>query len=243
MQQQFGKPVISFIQNHTAYYYLFARAEYKTNPQKFDNDYQDFYKKRSDTINALAAQDSLLGKGKSIWQYLDNRYKANIAYNVKENPASVAKEMIYNIIENSTTGSNFTSSLKSGNGDNTFEQKKKFFNTTTRYENILMTLLLFVNWLGLLIVAFKTKFSFKTEFTSVIIIQLFCSYYLITSGISFWQGDRFNYIFAPLTLIVTAYLYQTLSPTRNLLQKRAGMKLLALPLRRTDHAKPDKGFK
>jgi len=215
MQRTYDKPTVSFIKNHTAYYYLFARAEFLSEPAKWNNDYERFYQQRESETYALARQDSALNQGKSVWPYLDKRYKENISYNMKAHFPNVFLQLVYNIFENSTTGSNLPGMLKNTSGNPAFEPVKSAIQSITRYENIIMTLMIFINWAFLIPLVFNKNYRNNTTFRTILLLQLLCSYFLSTSGISYWQGDRFNYVFAPLTLIVSAYLIYQRTNAKN----------------------------
>lgn len=207
MNRTYGKPTVSFIKNHTAYYYLFARAEFFATPEKWNNNYETFYKEREVFANNAAIEDSVNNNAKSVWPYLDKTYKENISYNMKANLPVVIKQLTQNIIENSTTGSNFPYMLRNESSNPVFETSRKLVVRITKYENILFTLLFFVNWLVLALFVLRKKYFNNGLFHGILILQFICSYFLITSGISYWQGDRFNYVFSPLTLTIFTYLY------------------------------------
>ena len=109
-------------------------------------------------------------------------------------------EYTYNVIDNTLEGSSSFYLLKQFHHD-TFHQK--YYDVLFYISALQNKLYVFAVFCACLLLLFYIK---KIDF--LLITSLGITFYLIiTSGISFWQGDRFHIVFYPISILACSYLF------------------------------------
>lgn len=205
MQEQFGMYKISFIDDVTMYRYLNTSTIAKIEGK--------------DKLYLMAERDRLIYlKLKNI----DSDKAFIINHEIVKNETSRLitnhwNSFLYafaeNLFTNFHTGNTFIRDLPEDKIINHAIRKRLF--DYTRIWNMLFVITLFLMNL-LIIFHFISKEIHKNRilFLSFFLL-IFCDYSYITSGISFFQGDRFNVIWMPM-LVVFIFIYFT--PRKNILK-------------------------
>jgi hypothetical protein len=179
MYKVYDKATPSFIDKVTWYYYLGAES------------YADAERIPFDSVQ------------ESRRMYLSNKsYKEksqicseDLKCQIRENTYVVFKQWSLNIIENSISGSNFLSTIKRENNNTYISIFSGILYNIARLQNLFFMLVFF----------FSTLMILKNIFRYNIIIFLLATivaYVILTSGISFGQGDRFHYILYPVIMVI-----------------------------------------
>jgi hypothetical protein len=178
---KYGNFTISYIDKTTWYYYLGAKAMV----QKTNSDFFEERERRHERLRKLN------------WREISNEANRDIKYQIVNNPDNLLRAYGGNLYRLSIAGS--TSILLNKKATNDFSKKSimHVFLLISRVQNFLYVLFGFLLILSAFI---KKAWSFPLGFA------LGCFAYLFfTSGISFWQGDRFNLVFFPL--IIFSFFY------------------------------------
>lgn len=170
MYKTYDKVTVSFIDKITWYYYLGSESEAEAEGIPLD------------TIRELRRQE-LSGKSLSEQSRI---ISSDMKRQIRENTYIVFKNWGLNIIENSKSGNSIIFSIR-----NELKQKyMKLFTTllliTTILQNISFILIL-------LFCAFLMAKKYFKYNIAILLLTALLFYVIITSGISFSQGDRFHY--------------------------------------------------
>jgi len=183
MKSTYGKATISFIDKVTWYYYLGAEAEGKAT----NKDYMTVYDER----HALLSDKSYLE--------MMTICSADMTHQISDNFNFVITEYSKNIIENSYGGAHVLKHLiEIKSTENRAFSIEKSFYILSRLQNVFYVVLFLFS------IALFLKRRMKT--LSLFITMTIIGYVILTSGISFWQGDRFHFILYPAILLVFIFL-------------------------------------
>lgn len=183
MHKTFSIATVSFIDKVTWYCYLGAEAQAATN----EKDYMEVHDIRRAEL-AIKSYPEMM-----------TLCSADMKHQVRHNFFNVIKEYGKNIAENSYGGAYVLTAIKEAN-KNESKVTVWFANLLyiiSRLQNVFYIFLFIVSSVLLL----KAKFNF-----SLYSIMAVVSYVILTSGISFWQGDRFHFILYPAILVVFVIL-------------------------------------
>lgn len=180
--QQYQIHKLSIIDDLTIYRYLNARALSLT-----DNcDLQTAMNKLDQASNGLA--EASMATRSAFYRKAFNG-------TVSEHPYEVIKAFGMNLISNIHTGNTYYNQTHSGSN------RHWVFNIS-RIFNMIYSILLLLSFVLLPILLMKPKFRMTFwQNTPGMIIMLYCLYQFFSSGVSFWQGDRFNIVWMPLLSI------------------------------------------
>lgn len=184
MYKAYGKATISFIDKITWYRYLGAQAS----ADALNIDFE----------NAIQARDSIL-TGKSpieINQICSEDFNAQIRTNLP----NIFPNYFKNLVTNSIGGSNGILTAI-----NAHKSKGKIYILTLR-GFFYLTMLQNACYVLLLLIAFLLigRNIFEINF-AILILSGLILYVIMTSAISFWQGDRFHLVIYPIILVVFSY--------------------------------------
>lgn len=171
MYKTYGKATPSFIDKLTWYHYLGAKSQAEA---------------EGIPLNSIKELRRLELSGKSFKEK-SQISSADIKRQVKENTYIVFKHWTLNIVRNSISGSGIIASMKK-------ENQSKFLNI---FSTLLFRISQLQNTFFTLVFCFSIFFLVKNKFNHSIAIFLLAAivaYIIITSGISFSQGDRFHHI-------------------------------------------------
>ena len=201
IQQQFGMYKISFIDDVTLYRYLNTSAIAKIEGK--------------DKLYLMSERDSALYlKLKNV----DSR-KAFIAYHeivkketsdlISNHTAHFIFAFLDNLFTNFHTGNAFIRDMPEDKILNKEIQKRLF--DYTRIWNMLFVIVLALTNVFLLVLFIRKKINWNNDgsFLSSIIL-FYCNYCFVTSGISYFQGDRFNVVWMPMLLIFIFINFRTI---------------------------------
>jgi hypothetical protein len=201
MHRAFGTFQQSYVQNYTLHAYLMSLSEFLN--QKENTSFPDFHAKRQAKTDSVMI--SFKGSGIEHLQYADDFYKAAVKKNFATNKWNIVRAIYINAVSNMKGGSPSLIVLTSGEGDSGFESRIKAFTKVTRWENK------FSCYLGILclplfvILPFFRRYKPDGSYLFVAGVNVIFLYLLATSGISFWQGDRFTYILQPLVIVTVFF--------------------------------------
>jgi hypothetical protein len=183
---QYGQTAISLIDKYTWYPYIGAQVDAEINGMEL-----------SDT---KAARHEFLKKAGPT-EELVQEVKADMKSGLSNNISVVIKMAFRNICENLTAQSSPITSLIKLEGISTL---RILLLKASGYQNLLLSL---GGLLAALILLLRTR-----RF-SLLIILILIGYTVGTSGVSFWQGDRFHIVFYPLSILVILLLFSELRKT------------------------------
>jgi hypothetical protein len=205
MQEQFGMYKISFIDDVTMYRYLNTSTIAKIEGK--------------DKLYLMAERDRLIYlKLKNI----DSDKAFIINHEIVKNETSRLitnhwNSFLYafaeNLFTNFHTGNTFIRDLPEDKIIN-HAIRKRLFDYTRIWNMLFVITLFFMNLLIIFHFISKEIHKNRILFLSLFLL-IFCDYNYITSGISFFQGDRFNVIWMPM-LVVFIFIYFT--PRKNILK-------------------------
>lgn len=183
MYHSHGKFTVSFIDKYTWYLYLGAESNAEANTIDYITERND----RRIRIEPLS---------------FENRFTLasdDFRTQLKTHPEIIIKNLVSNICDNVNVGNIRISSATDFNDTQNFNYVRYYLYLISKAQNIVFSIFgLLVTLLALI----RIKFLSLALFLSCSII----CYIIITSGISFWEGDRFNIVFYPLVLISCSYL-------------------------------------
>ncbi len=183
MHRTYGMTTVSLIDKVTWYYYLGAETE----AQLSGKEYMEVYEERHAYL------------GMKSFKEIQEVCSSDLKNAINLHKSLVAKEYAKNLIENSYGGSFAISALSNNEVTGGIRQSitTLLFNVS-RLQNVLF-IALFVISLCMMI---GKRFNL-----SLVLLALIIGYTILTSGISFWQGDRFHFILYPsIILLLTAQL-------------------------------------
>lgn len=182
MKQTYGNFTLSYIDKVTWYNYLGAKSEaYKTNT-KLTKVYQ-VSKERMSYLNNLSWSDkSIISKEDFKKQLTNNKESVIQAYldNIYENTNSKSLGIVRNIYNNQ------------------FQSRINALSKVSALQNSMYAILFLLTVLLMLL-------NYRRQHLIEFIIISIIAYNLLTSGISFWQGDRFTLVIYPAILCFFFY--------------------------------------
>ncbi len=184
LKYQFGNFTTSYIDAITYYCYLGAKSKaFETN--------QDFKKVWLERTNFIYSQDppaiKLIAKTDAIKQLQTNKINLVKAYGM-------------NLFENATTGSFPIQDYKNSSNEEYFNDLKKWLIELSIWQNIAFSIL------SIFFASYMFFSSYKSElFYSIISFIILTTIFL--SGLSCSEGDRFNVIVFPFTLILVVKFF------------------------------------
>ncbi|MCK5824152.1 MAG: hypothetical protein KAG96_01965 [Ichthyobacteriaceae bacterium] len=199
MHKSYGNYTASYIDKITWYKYLGAES----NSNNFNHNY---------IVERDLRIANLEGK---LWKEKSVIATDDLKYQVSTNIINILKEYTLNFAENSVGGSIIIETVQGINIDNNnsiYKTTNSFLHLITKLQNIFY-IVIFI--LSLLILLKKyNKIDFAIYPLLVIVL-----YVLLTSGISFWQGDRFNIILYPIIIVIFMHLLNTNFALKQMLKK------------------------
>lgn len=185
MKSSYGNNTVSYIDKLAWYYYLGAQS-------KAEKDTITYDKVKSERKNDFE---------KITWSEKQKMSSLDLKEQISNNSSLILSNYIQNIYQNSTSGSTlvfyvnpkFKDLQKASNGIN-----YKLY-VISKLQNICMV---FISVIMMIMILFHKTLR---NFSFVIILSLIL-YTILTSGISFWQGDRFHIVFYPLTLLLLVFV-------------------------------------
>ncbi len=197
MYREYGKLSTSFIGKITWYQYLGAETYASVKELPFDA----VQERRTELLSMLTIQEKI------------ERCDDDIKSLVSSHPTVVLREWGGNITENSTAGSALLLLIKQKSTKPFEADVSGLLYAATKIQNILFTLIFLASAALILIDLPKLR-------PALILLASMISYVMLTSGISFRQGDRFHYILYPLILILFLILVRDRTWARSWLRKR-----------------------
>ncbi len=182
----YGDFTLSYIDKETWYYYLGGESKAKEE----GHNYMQERNQRLQNFSDLSwGEKSIVSK---------NDFKNQLS----NNKINILKEYILNVIENAENACSSiigTERVKNIKQDRFHIFARNFLSLISKIQNIFFTSLIPISFL---LILYKRK-----EITIAITISFTCmAYIVLTSGISFWQGDRFHIVFYPLMMITFSQL-------------------------------------
>lgn len=183
MYRTYGKATPSFIDKTTWYFYLGAEA-------------QAAY--TGITLREERAARSEMLEGKS-WKEISDVSTKDMVRQLTDNKKNLFVQYMKNEAQN-TVGASYAiwkSRLFTGSGIR--KVIAEVLTIISRLQNVFYVLMVLASlWLFVI--------HFRKLNPAVLLLLMVPLYIILTSGVSFGQGDRFNLVFFPLILIVFAYL-------------------------------------
>lgn len=179
MYKTYDKATVSFIDKITWYYYLGAESQAKA---------------EGIPLNSIIESRRLEFSGKSFNEQ-SQISSADMKRQIRENAYIVFKQWGLNIVENSISGNSVISSIRRENQSEFMNKFARLLHLVSRFQNIFFTLVFFFS------IFFLAKKKFNYSIT-IFLLTAIVGYVIITSGISFWQGDRFHYILYQSIIII-----------------------------------------
>lgn len=196
LKYQFGNFRISYIDTTTFYRYLGTKADfYKKGIYNFDVTHND----RATYFSNLSVPNRL--------EAANQDFKDQVTSNSK----NLFRAFIDDLIENATTGCTNIAEMINLDKSATFEYWRKFFYQISVVQNIIFSV---IGYTICFLVIIRNKLKNSYGFIAVFIL-----YILITSGVSFNEGDRFNVITFPLIILLFANYFSKFKPISAPLQK------------------------
>jgi hypothetical protein len=130
--------------------------------------------------------------------------KAESMFLLKQYPKATLYAFIENIYSNYHTGNAIIRDIEVPNFNNQ-TSRKAFFNYT-RIWNMLMGTILFISTIYFLASIRKLYREHKERLYFSVLLFSYCYYNILISGVSFYQGDRFNIVWMPFVLIILSIL-------------------------------------
>lgn len=182
MYKEYGKGTVSFIDKITWYYYLGAESQ----ASKFETTYRSVRESR------------YLEHSKKSYKELSEISNKDLIDQIKNNFPNVIREWMRNLKQNSYVGAYGIKKAKKVhkiNSNETYLFTSNLLYKISTMQNKFYILLFLLSLLMVVMNLFKTN-------VAIYILTTIISYVILTSGISFSQGDRFHCILYPLILIL-----------------------------------------
>ncbi|MFK7969889.1 MAG: glycosyltransferase family 39 protein [Bacteroidia bacterium] len=192
MYQSYGKFTPSFVDKATWYFYLGAEAEAKAQGHRYEEE----------------VKQRRASYPQGDWKALSRLSKEDMAHQLSSNTGILFQEYFSNVIENAHHGSHPIKYAQQVNNRGGFGDSILFI---SRIQNVLLFLAPLIVCIGLIIRKKRPPLPLLLMLGTVL-------YIIATSGVSFWQGDRFFIVFYPLVIVLGLY-------TWNLLQKSVDFRL------------------
>ncbi|NNK87700.1 MAG: hypothetical protein HKO90_05415 [Flavobacteriaceae bacterium] len=185
MYNSYEKVKVSFIDKVTWYRYLGAESYAKVS-------HLEYLEVRETRTAELAGRS---------YKQIDELSSDDMKHQLRENPTAVLSSMAENLFSNSIAGSYGILAVQNIlPPDKTFYlAASRLLFTLSRLQNMAFVLLYLVS---LILVLRKIR---RVD-PSTLFLQLLASYVILTSTVSFRQGDRFHLVIYPIILIIFLYL-------------------------------------
>lgn len=198
---------ISHIGNVT--WYLYAGAQAKS--YHYITDIHNEISQRNSILNSLDYKQE-----KKVWLKVDSISKDDLKKQLHHNPKSILQSIKTNILGNATSGADHILTLKNRTNNNSFEKIKSTFYKISVMQNTCYSLAVIAIIAVSMLTVFKRKRFGNNTIVGILVINTLITTIIITSGLSFWQGDRFHIILVPGIILFGAFLYARIfgaSPT------------------------------
>lgn len=162
--------------------------------------YSQQYKNASDSIIASQASPD---DPVAYWKVAEPHHKKAVKDFMQGGGKFLLKAFGFNILENTRSDNQVFHFYEES------ERKWKSINIVqkiTYYQNILFTLALIGSSAFIAISFFAAQNYKRPLFWFITVTTAIAMYFLLVSGISHWQGDRFNYVCYPLTIILVSFI-------------------------------------
>ena len=177
MNSNYGSYTVSYIDKTTWYLYLGAEAK----AGDLGIDFREERKNRDSTFEGLSWNEK---KNISITDFKDQ---------LSNNIGNIVKEYSFNLLENSVGGNAEIRLLR----DKTQSLTLRILHVISRIQNIFYIITFVISGAYLLL-------YFKRFNPMMLVLTMIPAYIILTSGISFWQGDRFNVVLIPIFIFLLA---------------------------------------
>ena len=175
MNSNYGSYTVSYIDKTTWYLYLGAEAK----AEALDIDFREERKNRDDIIEDLS------------WNEKKNMSISDFKNQLSNNISNIIKEYSSNLLENSIAGNTEILLLR----DKTQSYTLQILHVLSRIQNLFYTITFLITGAYLI-------FNFRRFNPIILVLATIPSYIILTSGISFWQGDRFNVVLVPIIIFL-----------------------------------------
>jgi hypothetical protein len=184
----FGAARISFINTFTIDQYLLTRTDALLQEKSITQA-----RKENNRFNSIMKDKS--------YRYLSDYsgfIKKELLRHIKEEPVTVLKAYIYSLTDNIFSGSDFVETNKG----NPFIYFITFFQNCVFVFTAFIVIIIILGFQ--LLLYFKTKgFSFLKKYILENFLVFTIIYIILTSGISYWQGDRFTlFCYSSITILL-----------------------------------------
>ncbi len=200
MYRCYGKFTISFIQNYTLHMYVMAVAE----SIETGNDLVTIQQQKIDYAESVLKPWSF-GTREYVLRS-DALFASTVSRNMHNNKVNVMKAMWRDMVNNSSDGNLGVPTLRNCTGNGGFELWQSVFAKLTRWQNKLFTLMGVAAMGGVVLLMLRKRLKMDGAMWLLLLMNAITGYLLLTAGISFWQGDRFNAVLYPFTFINLCYL-------------------------------------
>ena len=85
----------------------------------------------------------------------------------------------------------------------------------TRIWNMFFVILLLLTNLPIVLSCIRRKLKIENSILLAVILLLYADYSFFTSGVSFYQGDRFNIVWMPMLMVAICIYFHTLKSKAN----------------------------
>lgn len=194
--QKYGNITVSYIDKVTWYYYLGAEAS-------------------ASSKNISYQQEKIIREQKLSELNWEERYdmcKNDLRHQIQNNAGNVHINYFSNIVENAF---GYSLGIRAANTSvNSFYKGVK---------HILIKLSQLQNAIFIsLVILISIYFLLNFKLLNIAVFYSLGSaiYIILTSGVSFWQGDRFHLVFYPMLIIVLLYILSVNFPGKRLLSKQ-----------------------
>ena len=169
--RNYGKLTTSFIDKITWYHYLGARSYAVANK-----------------IPLTSVKESrLLNLSDKSFGEISQICKDDFKWQMTNHPHVVFKQLILNIFENSIYGSDVIKLIQKENKNKLSGAFSKVLYKITALQNFVFIFVFLISVIMILR-------SFFSQNIAITLLASLVAYVILSSGISFWQGDRFHYI-------------------------------------------------
>lgn len=191
MQQQYGNATVSYIDKVTWYFYISAQIQ----ADEEERPYKEIAAERREKYQNFS------------WARIHQHASADLKYLLITSTPELFHKALGNLWDNAKAASYPFTRLSSVVENPVQSLINQAYALLSRLQNLLSVVLTVA--LGLLFLARKLPNHPIIGFS-----VWFGAYTLITSSISFWQGDRFNLVLFPLVVLMFGLLYKSVS-TKN----------------------------
>lgn len=193
MYKTYGRITLSYIGDITNYRYLHTAIIANQNKQ----DILPLMQQRDSLVLAIADNPS------SVFSYDDfsDYVRSERDTLIKKHPSSFIKAYLNNLFSNFHTGNNVPKALPSSLA-RIYQAPNIVFNITRIFNMLFVGLLILAFLIGIYVSFLNRQYSFSVSILTKIapFEILFCLYAFLISGVSFFQGDRFNVIWMPFLI-------------------------------------------